>query len=432
MDNAQPHVSVERGEGLVARFGDAIVLVTEDAAHEKGTGEVLQAVESAASGGESAAGVLAARLGTLVAGSEPGMVPPFGVVASLGDTYVVLLHGAVWAEVTGPDGSQRISGEQAVTWVDHIVDVAVLQLSVGSGAQEMEVDPRSDLRAGLVPGSGFVLTPSGSSTGSPAVVVDEPKEEPKEGAKVAGTAGVRATQGPSAPLEEIAPAPAPVTPIAAPAPSRPTTDLAPVTAPTVDAAPMESKPEPPRPDPPRPDPLKADLPRPDPPRPDPPRPDPPKADLPRPDPPKGSTLDMPAVGESVRPEREPAGATQMVVRPVGFLVATDGMRIPLDRAYVLGRAPEDDPGVTSGVATPIKLDDSDNLISRVHGVVSVKDGQVSVRDSSSANGTYIAKPGDAEWTRVGPDPVVLPPTWSLRVGKQVFTHMSVDSLSAST
>ena len=82
----------------------------------------------------------------------------------LEDTMVVFLHGPVWADITGAEGSERISGQQAVTWVDHIVRAPFQLLSVGSGEPPVKADPRSDLRAGRVPGSGFVLTPAGSGS----------------------------------------------------------------------------------------------------------------------------------------------------------------------------------------------------------------------------------------------------------------------------
>jgi hypothetical protein len=412
----------------VSRFGDSVVLVTEEGQHEKGTEEVLQAVE-VASGGDSPGELMAARLASIVAGSEAGVVPPFGVVAPLGDSYVVLLHGAVWAEITGPDGNQRLSGLQAVTWVDHKIEGSVVQLSVGSGEKPIAVDPRSDLRAGLVPGSGFVLTPAGSSVKAPVVV----KEEVEVVAVQAAASNARATQGPAAPSEDIASAPAPARPTVAP--GTPVAAAAPVAAVAAPAIVFEAPataleapvaaPETPAPSLPAPASAHdtANLQK----LPDPPKPDPPKPDPPKPDPPQHQTADLPAAEPSAMPERVPAGATQMVARPVGFLVAGDGMRIPLDRAYVLGRAPEEDPGVTSGAATPIKLDDQDNLISRVNSFVAVDAEQVTVRDAASANGTYIAEPGAPDWTRVGTDPVALPPTWSLRVGKQIFTFVTFEA-----
>ena len=110
--------------------------------------------------------------------------------------------------------------------------------------------------------------------------------------------------------------------------------------------------------------------------------------------------------------------------PERFLVADDGMRIPLDRSYVLGREPDNDPAVTQGTATPIRLRDIESLISRVHCYITVDAEQVLIRDAHSANGTFVAAPGDEAWTQLGSDAVVLPPTWSVRVGNRVLTFVA--------
>ena len=117
---------------------------------------------SATSGRIPAGASVANRLAAIVVSRKPGTTPPFGAVAPLADGYVVLLHGPVSAEIASPLGVVRLSGEQAVTWVDYKVEVAVDRLSVTSHDHPVQVDPMSDLRAGVVPGSGFVVTPGRS------------------------------------------------------------------------------------------------------------------------------------------------------------------------------------------------------------------------------------------------------------------------------
>ena len=166
MTRARTHVGVEVGDGLVARFGDALVLVAEPSRYSQGTEQLLEAVESMASEAGSSGARIAVRLAAMITGPGPAGVPPFGVVAPTEDAYVVLLHGPVWVEVTGPDGVERFSGEQAVTWVDRRLGSLGDRLTMGSGEGPVSVDPRSDLRAGLVPGSGFVLTAAAGGRGT--------------------------------------------------------------------------------------------------------------------------------------------------------------------------------------------------------------------------------------------------------------------------
>jgi pSer/pThr/pTyr-binding forkhead associated (FHA) protein len=103
------------------------------------------------------------------------------------------------------------------------------------------------------------------------------------------------------------------------------------------------------------------------------------------------------------------------------LVGEDGSRTAVDRDYVLGREPGTDDAVRNKLASPLHVDDPDQLVSRVHAHLSVDRGVVYVRDASSANGTFVAAPGAKDWTRVGHDGTELPVGWSIRVGGRVFT-----------
>jgi hypothetical protein len=596
---------------LVARFGDAILLVAEPDQYPEGTERLVQAVESAATASVSPGAAIAVGLGSIIVSGETGTVPPFGVVAPAGDAYVLLLHGPIWAQIVGPDGVERLRGEQAITWVDRLLEPSLDQLKVSSGDHPVSVDPRSDLRAGLVPGSGFVLTPAADRRAGPASGARD--EAPKAGTSLASAAPAEETasagaatagDGPESARAEAGTASdgpksarteagatsdgagassdgaehggaepgttsaetgtasaetegEPVGPeltapeAAAPGPSASDAGTSgpefseavvselPTVAPGASGASGGRWGEVERVADPVPtalaaidDSVAADASvvaadgerseadgahsEPDGARSqapavaaDPARSEylgtiepaatiepgaeggPGADDATQSDemvsegaPVAGSAADdMPAQPAAMGTrtagmatlETEAAGgpaaasaagnaaggqsaavaattaapasisaapasvssawevlaprATEAIVRPIGDLVGTDGARIPLDRSYVIGREPEADPIVMNGTATPVRLGDDDNLISRVQCYITVQGGQVALKDASSANGTFVAAPGDQAWTRLGADAVLLPPTWSMRVGNRVFTYVAAAAWS---
>src|SRR6266566_4598578 len=88
-----------------------------------------------------------------------GDAPAFGIVAPMRDGVVMFLRGAVWCTITEGGSTREVSGEQALTWVDQIVPGAFERLAIGGGAgRPVQADPLSDLRGGVVPGQGFVLS----------------------------------------------------------------------------------------------------------------------------------------------------------------------------------------------------------------------------------------------------------------------------------
>ena len=157
------HIGVEPGDGLVGRFGDAVILIP---AYDGGTGgaseaarELLALAAAIASDRRLPADAIATRLATWVIGRMPAGVIPFGIVVPTSDGVVMFLRGAVWCTVTEGGSTRQLSGEHAVTWVDQIVPGSVEQLVIGAaGGQAVQPHPLSDLQGGVVPGKGFVLT----------------------------------------------------------------------------------------------------------------------------------------------------------------------------------------------------------------------------------------------------------------------------------
>ncbi|MEP7020484.1 MAG: FHA domain-containing protein [Pseudonocardiales bacterium] len=352
-------VSVQAGDGIVARFGSTVLVADASTGFESFTQVVLDELDSS----DTSASDLAWRVAKLLVDNRDA-APAFGLVIGLHNGYHLFLHGAVRAFV----GDTEVSGSDALTWVDHKVSDPGVTLTLtlaSSGA--VPPDPRADLRGGLVPGSGLVLTPSGA----------------------------HAVAFPPAPRPAAIPETAPEPPADVLEVSGPETGFVP--SPSLDTMSGSM-------------PLASNEPLPAPP-----------ADVPTPAVVPDVSPDVPEFAAVLAP----SGETVALKESLTALIADDGSRTPLDRSYVFGREPQQDETVANGEASPIRLDDPEKLISRVQARLHVDEHGVTIQDAKSANGTFIAAQGATEWVRLGEGPAALPVGWSIRMGRRVFTHFSV-------
>lgn len=313
MDLEPYTLSIARGHGLVARAGGVVMYIADTDASPDPLLAAIDAVADSANPGAA----LAQLLATVVLGADGTGIPPFGLVAVTDDGLMVLVRQRVSAEIAAATDTHQLSGKHAFTWVDEVVRHPVRSIAVADvSAGDLSACPHTDLRAGVVPGGGFILHSTTAAHQAPDRI-DSTVAQP-----------------------------------------------IPVQDPTVHAQPP------------------------------------------------------PAVAAG----RVPAVETSADLPVPGYLGSEEGAMYPLDRDYVIGRDPTRDGAVRGAAASPIVID-HDQHVSRVHAYVTIDDATVLVRDAATPAGTFVAAPGDTEWTRIGSGPPTeLQPGWSLRVGERILTY----------
>ena len=170
MERMTPHIGIEPGAGLIGRFGDTVVLIRrgtpgpagdadQAAGRDQAVAELLELAAAVAADSQLPATVIAARLAAWVIAHMGQDVTAFGIVVPVQDGVVMFLRGAVWGAITDGGVTHQLSGEQALTWVDQLIPGTFERLAIGFAAdRQVQPEPLSDLRDGVVPGQGFVVT----------------------------------------------------------------------------------------------------------------------------------------------------------------------------------------------------------------------------------------------------------------------------------
>jgi hypothetical protein len=423
---------VAEGDGVVARFPGVLLVA---AGPDTELRRLLELCRGAA--GPSPGRGLARRLAAWLGGDD---APPddlrFGTLSTTDRGLAVFLRGTV--DLLVPDRGTAIAGADATTWTDRLIDVpdAPMALTLqGATAPADLLGGVLDLREGVVPGIAVVAATATVSPEQPVLPV-EPNRAAGPARKDGSTTGEHEVVAPPAEAA-AAPAPAPVDGVtevlgrpsrhrkgtgAQPVPGSPAAARAALRAGVERAAEREKAEREKAGRAPAPTPARSPDPAPA-----------PAAPVRAEEAPKAEGY-LCARGHLNDPRshfcvlcgirmNESTGVLVVDERPpLGILVFDDGTTHTVDAGYLLGREPEGDARVRSGVLRPITLDDPSGAMSRVHAEIRLDNWDVLLSDSGSSNGTLIAEPGMQVWTMLAPSrPFRLVPGVRVRLGQRTFT-----------
>jgi len=376
------------GEGILCRLPGAVLLALPSAAQLERADELVAVCrEVVTAAGAPPGRILARRLAGLLGAGDPA--PAFCALGQAESGMAVVVHGDVDVVIEAPDGTITLSGRDAATWVDRIVDESFTAVTAGpAGAAAPEPDRRFELRQGVTPATGFMLGRAGEG----------PPEEEDQTAISAAT---------------VAPPPPPPVEEAPLAPAKVGVEFEAVSLLAPEAEPEGREPLP-------------------------------VAAEPAPDPAAeaesaGAVVDgiVCSRGHFNDPDSlycnvcgiSMVQQTHNLVKgerpPLGFLVFDDGCTYQVDADYVIGRDPDTDDAVSSGRARPLVLDDAEGGISRRHAAIHLDGWNVVFWDRGSTNGTYVWDAGSGAWRRLATEErVTIAPGTRLALGRRTLVFES--------
>jgi hypothetical protein len=122
-------------------------------------------------------------------------------------------------------------------------------------------------------------------------------------------------------------------------------------------------------------------------------------------------------------EQPPRNVERRPRPPLGVLVFDDGTRVPLDGDYVLGREPVFDSDVIDGRARPLRINDPNGTVSRLHLRISLTGWQAEISDLGSANGSVLQS-SDGERTLAPFQPAIIEPGVRIGIGHRSMRYVA--------
>ena len=369
------------GDGVIARLPGIVLVAVPAAGHEPRIGELIALCREVGEASPEAPGrALARRMAGLLSAADPDTGLALCVLSQTEDGLSVILAGNIDLAASSSRGEVKLSGRDAATWVDRILEGTLGSCSVSAGgAEPPKRTAMYELQGGVVPGVGITLVGGGHVVATPgAAVAAADNDSSAAGAAVAAGAAAGVAAGVSSGASAL-------TDLAEPLPAAdPEPEHAPVAAAAVIAAAEAAAPEPP----------------------------------PAPAEPFAAPAPAAAAAAAAVPE---TGGGSPGGKSIGVIVFEDGTSYALDKDYIIGREPENDAAVVAGRAGPLVVDDAERSISRVHAELRLFGSELQIVDLGSTNGTYVWSDTNADWVRLVPNQVasVKPGGW-VAVGSRSF------------
>jgi hypothetical protein len=358
------------GPGVVARAGDLLLVCAEGGAEVDGLLNALTEVAAAHGDGVSFVRRVAAVLASALVSDMDGGFPACAAGGPARDGgYAVLVWGAALAEVASASGDVSLTATDAVTPVTRLVaePTGWVRLQVpGAGPAH----PRSRLDAGVVDGAGLIRGLDSGGT-SRAVPVSPPSRPP-----VNEPPRLRQPD-PAAPFEAVLLVPGAQG-------ARPVEPPAPIVDNRVRVPGVLCK---------------------------------------------NGHFNDPSVNYcaicGISMAQQTLAQFDGPRPPLGLLLLDDGSTYRLDTDYLAGRDPGTGPDFESGLIRPLRIRDSDGLVSRRHLRIALVGWDVHVVDLGSANGTFVTLPNDGQRRQlVAHEPLLVRPGARVDLGRRWLRYES--------